>query len=443
MVYFNQIDFLGYPAEKWLTSSLINKVRFSERKKVKIWWRSLTTHLENTPAPIVFRMKDAQNHWHWIEKSATPFEKDADGKITSFIIVAREITESYQLQQEYFKASEKYLRLFEAAPDGIIWLNTRGRILEANDALVKMSGYAKHEFVGKHFTKSPGLISSYIPQYISIFKELLKGKKADFSHVTWKNKRGELITTEQKVARVEQNGKTLGFIIVVRDITERMRLIKELEESRAQLKGLARHLNKVREEEKAMLSRELHDVLGQNLSAMKFDLMLLKDQIKNYPVDVNLDETISLLDRSIKTTRDLSTHLRLGMIDDLGLGPSLEYMFENLEKRTGIKTYIHIVPEGKELDKNKAIVAYRIMQEAITNIMRHSGATEVSVKFVKNKTGRFVLELRDNGVGFNPKKVNKTQSFGILGMSERAESAGIQFKLTSREGKGTTIKLVL
>lgn len=240
---------------------------------------------------------------------------------------------------------------------------------------------------------------------------------------------------------INYEGKRVSFVMLD-DVTEKLKAEEELISSYNQLQELTAHLQVVREEERTRIAREIHDELGQQLTALKMDASLISKKINNGDkvITEKLSNMISLIDDTVKTIRRISSDLRPGILDDLGLIPALEWQGEEYEKRTGIKLQFHTNVTDITLEREISTNIFRIFQEALTNIIRHSHATQIETSVLKNENN-LVLSIKDNGRGFELDKLKNKRSWGIVGMKERASLLNGEFVIESEKLKGTTIKL--
>jgi len=223
---------------------------------------------------------------------------------------------------------------------------------------------------------------------------------------------------------------------------QRLATVAELKESSKQLQALAASIELAREEERTQISRELHDQLGQALTAMKFDLAWLTDQLVKK--DVNLAQKTKTvteqMDAMIKTVRRISTELRPGMLDDLGLAASIEWQVRDFEKRTGIKCKVRVPVDKLPLARAESLAFFRILQEALTNVTRHAKARHVDVELTATST-LLTLQVHDDGRGINNQEISGIHSLGILGMRERANRLGGTFEIKGVPGDGTIVTI--
>ncbi|HLP78438.1 MAG TPA: ATP-binding protein, partial [Candidatus Paceibacterota bacterium] len=222
---------------------------------------------------------------------------------------------------------------------------------------------------------------------------------------------------------------------------ERRRAEKQLRESHEQLRALSVYLQRVREEERTRIAREVHDELGQALTSCKLDLSIIASRMPRSlkPLIEKTRELSAHMDSTIQTVRRISTELRPGILDHLGLVAALEWQANEFQNRTGIRCEVHAELLESALDANLATTFFRIFQETLTNIIRHAGATHVSVR-LKEEGDRIVMEVKDNGRGIGPEEISKSSSLGLLGMKERAALLGGEFRIEPvRGGQGTRV----
>jgi len=224
---------------------------------------------------------------------------------------------------------------------------------------------------------------------------------------------------------------------------EHRRAEEQLRESHEQLRALSVYLQTVREEERTRISREVHDELGQALTSCKLDLSWIAGKLPRdlKPLVEKTRSLIAHIDSTIQTVRRISSELRPGVLDHLGLAAALEWQATEFQNRTGIRCDLHTNLRDAPLDQNLSTTLFRIFQETLTNVIRHAGATHVTVD-LKESDGRISLEVKDNGRGISRHEIVNSKSMGLLGMRERAALLGGIFKIGRvREGKGTRVSV--
>jgi len=238
------------------------------------------------------------------------------------------------------------------------------------------------------------------------------------------------------------------FVAVFDVITERKRAEEEIIKSRTQYRELAAHLQTVREEERTAIAREMHDELGQILSSIKMNLVLIHRQVEdrentNYvKILSEIDSLNKTIDNAVARVRKLITQLRPELLDKLGLIPALEWYIQEYNNEVKIKCELITECEECFLDNEKELAIFRIIQESLTNAAKYSKATLIMVKLYREKD-RVNIEITDNGIGIDNTKLVEGKTFGLLGMRERANLVGGNLFIESGQGKGTTIKLVI
>ncbi len=244
-----------------------------------------------------------------------------------------------------------------------------------------------------------------------------------------------------KIGRDVQDNTTFTRLLF-EDITERVQMENELKRSRQQLRELALHLQMVREQERTKIAREIHDELGQDLTALQLDLHGMKKKI---PDDIpelreKADAMLRLIDITNRSVQRISTYLRPALLDDLGLSAAIEWQLDEFAGRTAIKCELKIEADEETLEDELATAIFRIFQETLTNIARHAGATHAWVSLLR-QNGYLVLEVRDNGRGITREQVENSRSFGVMGMRERIHPWGGEVVFLGEPGKGTTVRV--
>lgn len=226
------------------------------------------------------------------------------------------------------------------------------------------------------------------------------------------------------------------------EVIERRRAEAELLESRQQLRELTGHLQEVRELERARIAREIHDELGQALSVARIHLTRLRDGI-NAPhekMEAQIDTIVDVLEQASNTARSISENLRPGMLDLLGLGPAIKHHVQRFSEATGIACTLDLCEQEQcEMDDRVAIAAFRIVQEALTNVTRHAQARQVEIHLFKLESD-LVVVVQDDGQGIRPKAPGSGSSYGLIGMRERAELLGGSLHIDSSPHQGTRIE---
>jgi len=221
---------------------------------------------------------------------------------------------------------------------------------------------------------------------------------------------------------------------------DRLKTEEKLRKSHEQLRALSVYLQHIREDERIRISRQVHDELGQSLTGLKMDLYWLSSRLPKQLREVH-DKTKAMsahIDSTIQTVRRISTELRPGILDDLGLVAALEWQAHEFQKRTGVHCTVTSDLKEAILDEDLNTAFFRIFQETLTNVIRHANATKVTIH-LKKQRGQLILEIKDNGRGISEAEISNTRSIGLLGMRERAALLGGKITVSGVSGKGTTV----
>ena len=235
--------------------------------------------------------------------------------------------------------------------------------------------------------------------------------------------------------------RTIHFALERKRIeTERSYAIEELERSRQKFRNLSAHLQDLREAERKYIAAELHDELGGLFTAVKMELsLMISNPCGNQEKMRKAGESlVRLADTGIETVRRISTELRPDILDHLGLISAIQWYMSEFQKRARIRCKCLLSSEDIHMNKNRATAAFRILQEAMTNVARHSGASKVTVE-VRIEGDTLIMKIEDNGKGINVEKINDPFSFGLLGMQERTLYLGGELKISGTPNKGTRV----
>lgn len=347
-------------------------------------------------------------------------------------LLKRSADELTMLNAALKKSEEKYRSYIENAPDGVFIADETGNYLEVNDAASTLTGYSKDELL--KMTVSDIFEEELSKDGEDFFRKLLKtGKsKADlfFSH---KNGSKNWCTVEA----VKLSEKR--FLCFTKDITDRKKVEDELQSSLEQLHQLTQYIEKVREDERVAISRELHDDLGQALTAVKIDLGIINQMISDSKIVLKINKLSELVKDSINTVQRLTAQLRPQILDDLGLEAAIEWFTREFAKRNEMGVFLHI-DSGLSISPEVSLAIFRIMQESLTNISRHARASRADI-WLRKSGDNIILTISDDGSGITEDEIKSKKSFGIIGMKERTASLGGSFEIYPGKEKGTEIKI--
>lgn len=243
----------------------------------------------------------------------------------------------------------------------------------------------------------------------------------------------------------DHKGNIVSLNGVMSDITEKKMSEEELKKSheqikksREQLRRLSSHLQSISEEDRKVLAREVHDELGQSLTALKIDLSLIKNKV---PGEISsIEKMIRLVERTLRSTKRIVKELRPELLNELGLAAAIEAYLTDFQNRSGIKCQVLSRYQEEDLKSNISITLFRIVQEALTNVLRHSGASQLRVQLYKKST-HLILKISDNGKGIDKNNIGSANSVGIIGMRERVNLLSGNFMIKGMRGIGTAISI--
>ncbi|HXG95179.1 MAG TPA: PAS domain S-box protein [Blastocatellia bacterium] len=424
---------LGFSVNEFVGAKAIDLVHPDDRRTIKrLFAEMLQGH--GWAVAAEFRVKHKDGSWRWIDGTATNLL--ADPNIGAVVINYHDVTERRQAEEALRESEARLRRLVESNLIGIILADTTGRVIDANDAFLKMVGYTREDLLAGNMRWSEMTPPEYLPLSLEALRQLQEtGAVAPFEK-EYLRKDGSRVPVLLGVAMLEgSEQETVAFVI---DLTER----KQAEE---QLRALTARLQNIREEERTRIAREVHDELGQALTGLKMDLSWIINRLPQAGdkkvsrlIEDRSKGMFDLIAKTIKTVRKISSDLRPGVLDDLGLVAAIEWQANDFQNRTGIRCKFDAAVEHIELDREVSTAVFRIFQETLTNVARHADATRVEIK-LNRSNGNLVLEVTDNGKGITKQDIAGKKSLGLLGMRERAHIVGGEVTLRGARNKGTTV----
>jgi len=369
--------------------------------------------------------------------------RDEQGKPIRMTGINYDITDRKRAERSLRESEAQYRALVENTPDIIARFDCDSRYLFVNSAVSQVSGRTLDGFVGKK-PSEVGFSEDQAAFREGVIRRVFTSRKPFETEFTFEGPKGLSIFEWRVYPEFDAAGNIQSVLSINRDITERKRAEEEVQQSRELLRALSAHLQSIREEERTMIAREIHDELGQALTGLKMDLSSLQKSLrKTGELDLSrlTEKTTTmgqLIDSTIQTVRKIATDLRPGILDDLGLVAAIEWQSQDFQKRTGIKC--NFTPDMDDLDLNaeRSTTLFRILQETLTNVARHSEATEVIVTLDRDDND-LALEIRDNGKGISQTEISGCRSLGLLGMRERAQRLGGDLKISGAPGEGTIV----
>lgn len=394
-----------------------------------------TALTENCDSHTVLRNYRKDGSLFWNEVFISPI-RDKQNKITHYVGVQNDVTYRCEMQALLSKNEAKLRAILNNVFDGIIIIDEHGLIECLNPSTETIFGYREDELIGRS-------INCLVPEsdrsrYHSYLSHYLAGGNTKASGIGRETdglrKDGSTFPMDLNISAVNVDDRHL-FIGTVHDVSKH----KQNEDA---LRELSSHQELIREEERTRIAREIHDELGSFLTALKMDLSWLAKQLPT-ALSTCREKTQVMtqhVDDAIQTVRKIMTDLRPSILDHLGLLAAIDWHIEEFREQTGIECTLTLPEDPVEIDEKRSTAVFRIMQEALTNIVLHAIATWASID-ISVSDGVLLMRIADNGCGMTPAQMNKSGRYGIQGMHERARYFGGELTLDCRPGQGTLLSL--
>lgn len=352
-----------------------------------------------------------------------------------------DITQKKKAEKELRLSEQKYRIIFEKNPLPMFMLEYPKRnFVAVNNAFVEKFGYSKEQLEQMNIRQLRRPEEVHKSDDI---ERILAEKKQFRERMYLRTKDGRDLLFDVQAAEIIFEGKTV-YLTSAHDITELAKAEKGLLQTNRQLRELTVHLQDIREEERKHISREIHDELGQHLTALKLDLSWIAKKIttRDQAISSKIKSSLDLINGTIQTVRRIATELRPAMIDELGLAEAIRWQNHEFSKRTGIEIKFETNVDEFVFPSDISIGFFRILQESLTNIARHAEAEHVECK-LHLADGFLLLQICDDGKGFHPDNTGDKKSLGLLGIKERAEMLHGEYHLSSEPMKGTKLTVTV
>ena len=369
-----------------------------------------------------------------VEHSAAPILA-GEGKVIGVVLVFRDVAERRQEQVE----TAEQAALLELTQDSVFVIDMEGTVLFWSRGAEAMLGYTKAQAAGKI---SHDLLLTEFPQPLDeIRAELMRVGHWEGDLVTIAEDGRRIVVASRWALQWGKRDQAPRVLVINSDITERKRGEESLVLQKEQLRALAERLQWVREEDRKLVARDLHDQIGQILTAIKMDLTWMTRHLPESQDKVldRLAESIQSINDGVKVVRTICSGLRPGVLDDLGLAAAIEWQASEFASRNGVHCEVVVPPVDLHLDGDRATATFRIFQECLTNVIRHAQAKSVRVALCQEEEN-ILLVVEDDGIGFCESDLSNTVgSLGLLGMKERAQFCGGDVLISSSPGNGTRV----
>ncbi len=398
---------------------------------------------EGIPYKFEFRIIKPDKSLKWAY-TIGKVDKDSSGKVLRLFGTVQDISERKRTE-ETLQKSELFLQtILSNAPITIFATDNKGIFTYSDGKELKNVGLKPGENVGISALDLYGSLP-----FIESPNKKIRGKEVltralagekmivnnELNGVWFENQIGPILN---------EDGEVMGIVGVATNITERKRTEEKLKQSTEEYRTLVQHIEEEMENERTKIARDLHDDLGQKLSILNMDISWIKSRIgvQSPSVENKLNEMLQLLTETMGSIKKISFGLRPSILDDLGIQEAIKWQLRDFRKTTGITSLLSVLPKDLVIDKSLSIVFFRIIQESLTNIARHSGAKNVSV-ILKSDEELLKLMIQDNGKGIEPGQIDDPKSFGLIGIRERARSFGGDVSISGKKGKGTLVTVVI
>jgi len=360
-------------------------------------------------------------------------------------LVYRQITKHRAADRALQNVEARVSGIVESAMDAIVAVDGGQRIVLFNAAAEKVFRRPRAAVLGQPLDMLiPERLRGAHRSHIEHFDRtgVSSRRMGDQSVLVGLRADGKEFPVEASISQHSEDGKKL-FTVILRDVTRRVRAEEALNRSREELRELASATNSIREQEKSRIARELHDELGQALTALKLDVTWLAERTPAGQVAIagKLGAMQTMIDHTVAAIRRISSDLRPLILDDLGLVPAAEWLVQDFTERTGVPCQLIVGSEDLEFRDPHATAIFRILQETLTNVARHAEARRVEVALDRADGGAVTLDVRDDGRGFSTGDPRRPGSFGLVGLRERAQLLGGDVRIESRPGRGTTVRV--
>ncbi|NNE69241.1 MAG: PAS domain S-box protein [Rhodothermales bacterium] len=377
----------------------------------------------NEPAGFDYSI-DIEGVTHYREARVVPFSSEL------VLSVQRDITDRIQALEQVIKSESRFRTLFEASPDAIFIESVEGQVLDANPAACQLHGCDREWLIGKRVTELvPARLRDDVQRSFSkiVSGEMIRGEGLSL------RRDGSVVPVEFSVGRTVHEDREV-LLLHVRDISIRR-------EQEALIQKLARYRQTAIERERARISREVHDVLGQSLTGLRFDASRISRKLEG-PLSAEVEAMTGAIDAVIDDVRRIASELRPGILDDLGIGAAVEWQTKAFAKRTGLEPHLAI-ERGIRMDSRPGIALFRVLQELLTNVARHANASEVKVS-LRTSGDTVHLEVVDNGVGLDRQGGQDDRvALGLMGIRERLQPWNGTLQLLNVPTGGTRARVTV
>lgn len=395
---------------------------------------------------VEYRWQIADGTYRWFLDHAV-LQKPPGNSVPELTGLWLDITGQKQVEEMLREVNDQLVALIRASPIGIVILDAAGNCELWNPAAEAIFGWREEEVLG---CPLPTVAPDQADEHQRLRERVLKDEAFTDMEVLRSRKDGTQIHISLSTAPLRDRlGHITGLIGLMADVSQRKQDERRLYQSNEKLRALAQRIESVREEESSRIAREIHDELGQLLTSVKLDLAWIakrfvgpdRDQTR-MEIQARIPDLMQTIEAAIQSVREIATALRPRILDELGLGPAMEWQAQDFDRRTGVRCQLSLPTLPLPIGPEQATALFRIFQEILTNVTRHAEATLVRVR-LEVLAGMAELEVADDGRGITDQELNRWTSLGLIGMRERAEQLNGTLSICGSPGKGTTITVLI
>ena len=387
--------------------------------------------------PISFRTRHKEGHYIWLEGMFVNLLHDEN--VHAIVANFRDISKRKNSEAQH----ALYAALVNSSDDAIVSKTMDGIFTSWNKGAENMFGYSSEEVLGKSISKSD--YAELFDEEQDIFERIKRHEQVSHFETTCLRKDGTSVALSLTASPIKDaEGNIIGISKIARDITKRKQSEEEINKLNEELRLLLEHVQTSREEERKYIAREIHDELGQTLTALKIDVSMMRRKIETdgtgNPVCLNeeLDSVIGKINRTIESVKRIATDLRPEILDHLDIIDALKWQAQQFENITGIQCEVSHLPDHLDLESAFSTTVYRTVQEALTNVTRHANASVVRI-LIEKDSKKLLIEINDNGKGIKEEDIKSMKSLGLIGMRERVVLLNGTMSITGKPDKGTTV----
>lgn len=431
---------LGYPVEQWLNEPTFWMTILHPEDRDWVVASKMHSAVKIEDRQLEYRMIAADGRVIWFRDLLTVNVTRDNSILLRGVKI--DITDRKRIEENLKQNERQLAEAQQLARIGSWNWDIENNVVTWSDEIYRIFGLKPQEFGGT-FEAYLDLVHPKDRDLIIKIAENPVGKNEPFSYyyrIIRPDGEVRILYNRRNIFTDEHKNIVRSFG-TLQDVTERVQAEEQLKTSNEKLRALAAHLQSVREEESIRIARAIHDELGGTLTGLKMDISWLDKRLPEHGKEETHQKfkaMAELIDETIQKVRNISTELRPSILDDLGLAAAIEWQCREFQKRTEIKCRIITLYGEAKLSPDKRAAVFRIYQEILTNVARHSNAALVETS-LEERDGNLILKVSDNGRGIKESDISDTTSLGLIGMYERAVVFGGKVKITGLEGKGTTV----